>query len=57
MARNLGNLDRAGARAMPIAAPIGFLVGVTLSYLTAQQLKSCGADILVVNILPKCYQA
>jgi phospholipid/cholesterol/gamma-HCH transport system permease protein len=45
------NIYRAGAQAMGITALVGFLVGVTLSYLTAKQLKTYGADIFIVNIL------
>ncbi len=45
------NVYRAGAQALPITALVGFLVGVTLSYLTSRQLKSFGADIYIVNIL------
>jgi phospholipid/cholesterol/gamma-HCH transport system permease protein len=45
------NVYRAGALALPITALVGFLVGVTLSYLTSRQLKVYGADIFVVNIL------
>ena len=42
---------RAGALALPITALVGFLVGVTLSYLTSRQLKAYGADVFIVNIL------
>lgn len=42
---------RTGAQALGITALVGFLVGVTLSYLTSRQLKSFGADIYVINIL------
>jgi phospholipid/cholesterol/gamma-HCH transport system permease protein len=42
---------RSGAQALVITALVGFLVGVTLSYLTSRQLKNYGADIFVVNIL------
>ena len=42
---------RAGAQALGITALVGFLVGITLSYLTSRQLKAFGADIFVVNIL------
>ena len=42
---------RAGAQALGITALVGFLVGVTLSYLTSKQLQAFGADIFVVNIL------
>ncbi|HCX34951.1 MAG TPA: ABC transporter permease [Rhodocyclaceae bacterium] len=45
------NLYKAGVRAMPVAALVGFLIGVVLSYLSALQLKSFGADIFIVNIL------
>ncbi len=42
---------RAGAQALGITALVGFLVGVTLSYLTSRQLQAFGADIFVINIL------
>ena len=42
---------RSGAQALGITALVGFLVGITLSYLTSRQLKSFGADIFVINIL------
>ncbi|MDN3922963.1 ABC transporter permease [Roseateles violae] len=42
---------RTGAQALGITALVGFLVGVTLSYLTSRQLQNFGADIFVVNIL------
>jgi len=42
---------RTGAQALGITALVGFLVGITLSYLTSRQLKAYGADIFVVNIL------
>ena len=45
------NVYRAGAQAMPITALVGFLVGMTLSYLTSKQLRTFGADIFVVDIL------
>jgi phospholipid/cholesterol/gamma-HCH transport system permease protein len=45
------NVYRAGTLALPITALVGFLVGVTLSYLTSRQLKVYGADIFVVDIL------
>lgn len=40
-----------GARALGITALVGFLVGVVLSYLSAEQLRLVGADIFIVNIL------
>ena len=45
------NIYRTGAQSMGITALVGFLVGVTLSYLTSRQLRLFGADIYVVNIL------
>jgi phospholipid/cholesterol/gamma-HCH transport system permease protein len=45
------NIYRAGAQALGITALVGFLVGITLSYLTSQQLRLFGADIYVINIL------
>jgi phospholipid/cholesterol/gamma-HCH transport system permease protein len=36
---------------MPVTALVGFLLGVTISYLSALQLKNFGADIFIVNIL------
>jgi phospholipid/cholesterol/gamma-HCH transport system permease protein len=45
------NLYRTGAQALGITAVVGFLVGIVLSYLSAQQLRSFGADIYIVNLL------
>ena len=45
------NIYRTGAQALPITALVGFLVGLTLSYLISRQLKAYGADIFVINIL------
>lgn len=45
------NLYRTGAQALAITALVGFLVGVVLSYLSSQQLRSFGADIFIVNLL------
>lgn len=45
------NIYRTGAQALPITALVGFLVGLTLSYLISKQLKTYGADIFVINIL------
>ena len=45
------HIYRTGAQALGITALVGFLVGVTLSYLTSRQLQAFGADIFVVNIL------
>jgi phospholipid/cholesterol/gamma-HCH transport system permease protein len=41
----------AGARALPITALVAFLIGIVLSYLSAQQLKAFGASVYVVNLL------
>lgn len=46
-----GHLYRIGATALPITALVGFLIGVVLAYLTAQQLRTFGADAFIVNIL------
>ncbi|MFZ2853009.1 MAG: ABC transporter permease [Rhodocyclaceae bacterium] len=45
------NLYKSGAQALPVTAMIGFLIGVALSYLSALQLKTFGADIYIVNLL------
>ena len=45
------SMYRTGAQALPITALVGFLVGLTLSYLISKQLKTYGADIFVINIL------
>jgi phospholipid/cholesterol/gamma-HCH transport system permease protein len=45
------NIYKSGAQALPVTALVGFLIGITLSYLSALQLKSFGADLLIVNIL------
>lgn len=42
---------KAGARAMPVTALVGFLIGVVISYLTADTLKSYGADLYIINLL------
>jgi phospholipid/cholesterol/gamma-HCH transport system permease protein len=45
------NIYRTGTQALGITALVGFLVGIVLSYLSAQQLRSFGADIYIVNLL------
>jgi phospholipid/cholesterol/gamma-HCH transport system permease protein len=40
-----------GYQALGITALVGFLIGVVLSYLSAQQLQLFGADIYLVDIL------
>ena len=46
-----GHLYQFGATALPITALVGFLIGVVLAYLSAQQLKQFGADALIVDLL------
>jgi phospholipid/cholesterol/gamma-HCH transport system permease protein len=46
-----GNLYRIGATALPITALVGFLIGVVLAYLMAQQLRQFGADAFIVDSL------
>ncbi|MFM7332135.1 MAG: MlaE family lipid ABC transporter permease subunit [Brachymonas sp.] len=46
-----GHLYHIGATAMPITALVGFLIGVVLAYLSAQQLRQFGADSFIVNLL------
>ena len=45
------NIYRTGTQALGITALVGVLVGVVLSYLSAQQLKLFGADAFIINIL------
>ena len=45
------NVFRVGFQALGITALVAFLIGVVLSYLSAQQLHTFGADIYIVNIL------
>lgn len=40
-----------GTQALGITALVGFLIGVVLSYLSAQQLKLFGASVYIVNLL------
>ena len=40
-----------GVRALGITALVGFLIGVVLSYLSALQLKTFGAEIYIIDIL------
>ncbi len=42
---------KAGAQAMPVTALVGFLIGVVLSYLSADTLKIYGADLYIVDLL------
>lgn len=45
------NIYHSGFQALGITALVGFLIGVVLSYLSAQQLKMFGGDMYIVNIL------
>jgi phospholipid/cholesterol/gamma-HCH transport system permease protein len=45
------NLYRTGFQALGITALVGMLIGVVLSYLSAQQLATFGGDLFIVNIL------
>lgn len=45
------NIFHIGFQALGITALVGFLIGVVLSYLSAQQLHTFGGDIYLVNIL------
>lgn len=42
---------KAGALALPVTALVGFLIGVVLSYLSADTLKTYGADVYIVDLL------
>ncbi|NRR34284.1 ABC transporter permease [Oxalobacteraceae bacterium] len=45
------NVYHAGFQALGITALVGFLIGVVLSYLSAQQLRAFGGDMYLVNLL------
>jgi phospholipid/cholesterol/gamma-HCH transport system permease protein len=45
------NIFHSGFQALGITALVGFLIGVVLSYLSAQQLRMFGGDVYLVNIL------
>jgi len=45
------NIFHAGFQALGITALVGFLIGVVLSYLSAQQLRAFGGDVFLVNLL------
>lgn len=42
---------RAGAQALGITALVGFLIGIVLAYLSAEQLRDFGANAYIVNIV------
>ncbi|MDF1613403.1 MlaE family ABC transporter permease [Desulfurivibrio dismutans] len=45
------NVHKVGVKAMPVAALVGFLIGVVLSYLSAMQLEAFGVEAYLVDIL------
>ncbi len=45
------NIYHSGAQALSITALVGFLIGIVLSYLSAQQLHMFGGDVFLVNLL------
>jgi len=45
------NIYKSGVRSMPVAALVGFLIGIVLSYLSALQLRRLGADTFIVDVL------
>jgi phospholipid/cholesterol/gamma-HCH transport system permease protein len=45
------NVYAAGTQALAITALVAFLIGIVLSYLSAQQLQTFGANQYIVNIL------
>ncbi|MBI3228958.1 MAG: ABC transporter permease [Burkholderiales bacterium] len=45
------NIYRAGFQALGITALVGVLIGIVISYLSAQQLRNFGADVFIVNML------
>ena len=45
------NIYHVGFQALGITAIVGFLIGVVLSFLSAQQLHTFGGDVYLVNIL------
>ncbi|HEU5436295.1 MAG TPA: ABC transporter permease [Telluria sp.] len=45
------NIYHAGFQALGITALVGFLIGIVLSYLSAQQLRAYGGDAFLVNLL------
>jgi phospholipid/cholesterol/gamma-HCH transport system permease protein len=45
------NVYSTGYKALGITALVGFLIGIVLAYLSANQLRTFGASIFIVNIL------
>ena len=45
------NIYHSGFQALGITALVGFLIGVVLSFLSAQQLRAYGGDVFIVDLL------
>ena len=45
------NIYHSGFQALGITALVGFLIGVVLSFLSAQQLRNFGGDIFIVDLV------
>ncbi len=45
------NVYRTGFQALGITALVGLLIGIVLSYLTAENLRNYGGDLFIVNLL------
>jgi phospholipid/cholesterol/gamma-HCH transport system permease protein len=45
------NIYHSGFQALGITSLVGFLIGVVLSFLSAQQLRAYGGDVFIVNLL------
>jgi phospholipid/cholesterol/gamma-HCH transport system permease protein len=45
------SIYKAGARALPVTALVGFLIGVVISYLSALTLRTYGAGLYIIDIL------
>lgn len=46
-----GSLERDGVKAMPIVGLLSFLMGIVIAYQGAEQLKTFGANIFVVDLV------
>ena len=45
------NVYKGGVSALSVTALVGFLIGVVVSYLSALQLKTYGAEVFIINLL------
>lgn len=45
------SIYKAGARALPVTALVGFLIGIVVSYLSALTLRTYGAGLYIIDIL------